>query len=105
MAFDNVECDKDITQMAHLVSEFEFQAIHCTAIKHQATNALSRLNTKGANKTPLVDEVPVSALSTESFSTREGPEQKGHDWEDDTVNAKNGFTHFLPEVFTSENLI
>ena len=41
------------------LSELEFDVVHRAVIKHQAADALSRLETSGADDSSLQDEIPV----------------------------------------------
>lgn len=44
------------------LSEYDFDAVNRASIKHQATNALSRLRTTGEAQTQLEDDSPVFAI-------------------------------------------
>jgi len=51
--------------------EFEFDVVHRPGIKHQAADALSRLNTQGEDEEPLEDEVPTLLIATEAVEADE----------------------------------
>lgn len=70
------------------LSELEFNVVHCAGIKHEATDAPSRLQTKGVNET-VSDENFLNSVHSpkgfryEDFSAREENEPAGG-----TVEAK-----------------
>lgn len=45
------------------LAQFEFDILHRADVKLQATDALSRLKSKGSERAPLEDEVPVLTVS------------------------------------------
>lgn len=63
------------------LTEFEIDIVHRAGVKRKAADALSRLNTKGVDCPPMVDEVPVLAIPPKSFACAPSPveqELKNH---------------------------
>lgn len=56
------EAPRKLAEWHLRMSEFEFDTVHCTGIRHQTGEALSHLKTKEEDNSTLVDEVPVLIL-------------------------------------------
>lgn len=45
------------------LSEFDFEVVHWGGVKHEAAEALSRLEKTGMEKSPLEDDIPVLTIT------------------------------------------
>lgn len=70
----------------------------CTGIKHQAAEVVSWPSRKGTDKPPLEENVPVLAVSLETFMQERKPSQQDQDINVTNEQKADAFVPFLPHV-------